>query len=404
MGKQQQTKSSGACMDNSEIIDLVKKNVRFFMGDRWFKVEEIGDGNNNFVYRINDVIGRKGVIVKQALPYLRVAGESYKLTDLRSNREMHALVMFNEILPGSAPRVLYFDDAKKTIIMEDLSAMSIMRYEMMRMKIFADFPKAMGGMLASLAFMTSDLYLDSEQKKQNVAKYLNPELCTLVEKLVFTEPFYDAPDNKVGPEIRETVEGIWNDVLICREAARMKLVYLTKAQSFIHGDLHTGSIFVKEKECKMFDPEFAFYGPSGYDSGVLLANFLLNIASWDGRSDINPGEKSDYRDYILNLAVDTYSEFERRFREMYDDSAKPEFKNVKGLRDAYLCDIAKDTIGFAACEIIRRIIGLARVPDIESVRDAAGKAKAQKTALYMARSLFEHTDDRDVETLLKSFL
>ena len=38
-------------------------------------------------------------------------------------------------------------------------------------------------------------------------------------------------------------------------------------KSLIHGDLHTGSIFINEESTKVFDPEFCFYGPMGYVKG-----------------------------------------------------------------------------------------------------------------------------------------
>ena len=35
---------------------------------------------------------------------------------------------------------------------------------------------------------------------------------------------------------------------------------MTNAQALIHGDLHTGSVFVKGDSTKVIDPEFAFMG------------------------------------------------------------------------------------------------------------------------------------------------
>jgi 5-methylthioribose kinase len=35
---------------------------------------------------------------------------------------------------------------------------------------------------------------------------------------------------------------------------------------------------------KVIDPEFAFYGPIGFDVGALLANLLLSYFSQDGHA------------------------------------------------------------------------------------------------------------------------
>lgn len=49
---------------------------------------------------------------------------------------------------------------------------------------------------------------------------------------------------------------------------------MNNAQALIHGDLHSGSIFINEKGIKVIDPEFAFYGPMGYDIGNVIGNLF----------------------------------------------------------------------------------------------------------------------------------
>ena len=59
--------------------------------------------------------------------------------------------------------------------------------------------------------------------------------------------------------------------------SRLKIKFMSESQSLLHGDLHTGSIMVAENDTKVIDPEFAFYGPIGFDVGALLANLLMNF-------------------------------------------------------------------------------------------------------------------------------
>ncbi len=54
---------------------------------------------------------------------------------------------------------------------------------------------------------------------------------------------------------------------------------MNNAQALLHGDLHTGSIFVNQDSTKVIDPEFAFYGPMAYDIGALIANLTMNYIS-----------------------------------------------------------------------------------------------------------------------------
>lgn len=50
---------------------------------------------------------------------------------------------------------------------------------------------------------------------------------------------------------------------------------MNHAQALVHGDLHSGSIFVNEEGLKVIDPEFAYYGPIGYDIGNVIGNMFL---------------------------------------------------------------------------------------------------------------------------------
>ena len=52
-------------------------------------VREVGDGNLNLVFIVEGAKG--GVVVKQALPYVRLVGESWPLPLKRSFFEYHAL-------------------------------------------------------------------------------------------------------------------------------------------------------------------------------------------------------------------------------------------------------------------------------------------------------------------------
>ena len=53
----------------------------------------------------------------------------------------------------------------------------------------------------------------------------------------------------------------------------------------MHGDLHTGSIMASQPDeygqadIRVIDPEFAFFGPMGFDIGLFIANLFLNAAA-----------------------------------------------------------------------------------------------------------------------------
>ena len=76
-----------------------------------WQVEEIGDGNLNLVFLVR---GAKGTaIVKQALPYIRLVGDSWPLPLSRAFFEYNALTRQAERDPGSVPEIFILMKIKR---------------------------------------------------------------------------------------------------------------------------------------------------------------------------------------------------------------------------------------------------------------------------------------------------
>lgn len=60
--------------------------------------------------------------------------------------------------------------------------------------------------------------------------------------------------------------------------------FCERAQALIHGDLHTGSVMVTPNSTQVIDPEFAFYGPMGFDIGAFVGNLILAFFAQDGHA------------------------------------------------------------------------------------------------------------------------
>ena len=92
---------------------------------RW-DVREVGDGNLNLVFIVKGDKG--GAVVKQALPYVRLVGESWPLPLKRSFFEYHALTRQEARAgAGTVPAIYHFDEAQALIVMEYLSPHVILR-------------------------------------------------------------------------------------------------------------------------------------------------------------------------------------------------------------------------------------------------------------------------------------
>jgi 5-methylthioribose kinase len=51
--------------------------------------------------------------------------------------------------------------------------------------------------------------------------------------------------------------------------------------------------------------------------------------------------------------------------------------------------ILRDTIGFAGCKMVRRIVGLAHVADIDTIADPQVRAHAETIALNIGKALIK---------------
>ena len=71
-------------------------------------IEEVGDGNLNLVFKVRGSDG--GLAVKQALPYVRLVGESWPLPLSRAHFEHLALSHEARFAPGLVPTIRHYDE------------------------------------------------------------------------------------------------------------------------------------------------------------------------------------------------------------------------------------------------------------------------------------------------------
>lgn len=373
-------------LTNESAIKYVRQINGLFDAEEDLRCAEIGDGNLNLVFHVQGQSGRS-VIIKQALPYARIVGEGMPLTVDRSRIEAEAMKAEAECCPQFVPEIYHVDHEMSLIVMEDLSDHVILRSGLIQRNQYPLFAEHISDFLAKTLFYSSDLYLNPSEKKEKVKQFINPELCKISEDLIFSQPFYDAPENNVPPAIRSYVaEHIWNDQALKREAATLKYQFMTQAESLLHGDLHTGSVFVKAGSTKVIDPEFAFYGPMGFDIGAIIANLLLNcIAQQSWSSSVQ--EQEDMIQYLLDTVTKTWNLFNEKFGLLLANESRDCMFSNPDFHIPLLKRIFRDTLGFAGCKMIRRIHGLAHVADIDTIQDEQERVQAQKLALLIGKTL-----------------
>lgn len=363
--------------------------------------QEVGDGNLNLVFKIYAKANPKRTLVlKQALPYVRLVGESWPLPTDRSRIEAQALAEEYRLCPEHTPVVYQFNPEMFVIAMRNLDEHLILRKGLIQGIVYPHAPKHIGKFLAHTLGNTSDLVLDYKTKKEKVAEFINPELCKITEDLVFTEPYRYTERNLFHAELTPQVEALQANEALRVEVAKMKEKFMTQAQALIHGDLHTGSIMVNQTDTYVIDPEFAFYGPMGFDIGAVIGNFLLSYASHEVRTP-DPQARDAYRAYLKGAIVEIWNTFEHEFQSVW---AKVDEVNMpKGYQQDYMLRLLQDSAGFGACKMMRRIIGLAGVEDIRGIEDVTERSIAASLALNIAQKmLMERGSFSSIEQLVET--
>jgi len=174
---------------------------------------------------------------------------------------------------------------------------------------------------------------------------------------------------------------LYKDEKLHTEVLKLKNEFMTNAQALIHGDLHTGSIFVKDDEIKIIDSEFAFYGPIGYDIGNVIANLIFAKI----RNLILNRTPNNFDIWITKTIKNTLDLFKKKFYKYLFKNTEENSIKTKGFYQWYLNGILEYTAGAAGLEIIRRIVGEAKVADIETIKKSKLKSKGERLGIAVAK-------------------
>lgn len=372
-------------MNDEDVKEYVREKLDIFPKDADLTSKEIGDGNLNYVFRVKDEKTGKSVIVKQAGGEARISSD-IKLSTDRTRIEADILKKQGELAPGLVPEVYLYDGVMCACAMEDLHNYTIMRTALINHRKFPHFADQISTFMVNTLLGTTDICLDHKAKKEEVKNYINPELCEISEDLVYTEPFNDlAKRNNVFEPIADFVKKeLYEDTKLHLEAAKCKFEFMNNAQSLIHGDLHTGSIFINDESTKVFDPEFAFYGPMGYDIGNVVANMFF---AWNnGKATIEDAAKNeDFTSWIEESVETMIDMFITKYHAYYDEHVVDHMAKTPGFKEWYLDTILRDTAAVAGFELVRRIVGLANVKDITSISDTDKRIEAEKICIITAK-------------------
>ena len=364
---------------------IESKQCNFFDSGQTLSAYEFGDGNLNLVFRITDE-QNNSVILKQALPYARCVGESWPLTLDRARIEAQVLLNHGAICPTYTANVLHYSEMQALTILEDLGNLQILRTAQNNAEQFPKLAQHVATYLSHTGFYNSDFYLTAQTKKALVSQFTNPELCQITEDLFFSDPYIEHERNNYPKQLQNEVDAIQKNNALKLEIAKLKANFLSNPQTLLHGDMHSGSIFVDCNNTKMIDPEFGFFGPIGFDIGSFIGNLLLNYCAQAGHIDDFVARRND-QTHLLSCIVDTYSLFEQQWLELIRTKTLDESLAPVGYAQYFMKNVLQDAVGYCGAELIRRTIGLAHVSDIDSISDDNARLTVQKQTLALGEQL-----------------
>ncbi len=373
-------------MKAEDVPDYVQEKLSYFSKSASLECKEIGDGNLNYVFRVTEPASGKSIIVKQAGEALRISAEMRVSTD-RGRIEAKILGIQDSYAPGLVPKVYLYDGTMCAMAMEDMTGHTMMRTALLKHEIYPEFADHVTTFMANSLLRTTDIVMGHKEKKELVKSFINPDLCEITEDLVYSEPFidYNHRNNVFPPNAEFVKKELYEDQALHLEAAKMKIEFMNNAQSLIHGDLHTGSVFINKEHTYIFDPEFAFFGPMGYDVGNIIANMFFAWCNGDATIE-DETKKEEFCGWCLTTISDIVDMFIEKYNQVFDEYVTETMAKVPGFKEWYLEGILSDTAGVAGLESIRRTVGMANVIDITRIPDEEKRARAEKIIITLAKN------------------
>ena len=373
-------------LDLATLPDYLRQRraeIRMFESETDLRIEEIGDGNLNTVYRVSDAARpERSVVLKHAPPYIKILGPEYPLSIERLTYESRALDVYNQFARGTVPELYYFDAETAVIAMEDLRDAQVLRADLIAGRVDTGIAEQIGRFMGTVHSHTYVENLDSTAVQHYRQQFANTTMQSVTADYVFTFPYTEHETNFWTPGLEPDVQRLKADTDFLQQAAYLKQIFLTAQQAVTHGDLHTGSVLVQNNTAKVIDAEFAFYGPVGFDLGLYWANYLLSYFSHQDTLDVQSALKT-----AIAKTWHTYT---------------LEFRTVDAtLKEQTLQQIFHEAVGFAGLEMLRRLIGAAHVKDIEGIADIPKKLRVERAALQFGATLVKQYQAlRDVPAVL----
>jgi 5-methylthioribose kinase len=315
----------------SEQIFLTEENLPDYLESEGLtpqdvtpSVEPVGDGNINWVRRVRWEGGSR--VVKQARPAL----ERFPEYRVSTERIVFEARFYRTVARLDAhdvcPRVLHFDPEQRVLVLEDLGDAERLDAALARGADVTDVAARLGAFLGAVHGGT--------RGAGTAARFANDAMRRLHGEHIFHLP-YRPNEFPLSTAVGKRALAIRSDRELVATIDAAHARYLEPRGVLVHGDVQPGNVLLPPAGPKLLDAEIAHLGDPAFDLGQLVGHLLLPAAARGEPGGAEPAVRAAWNAY----------------RKAF---------GAAGL--ARLDEVAR----YAGIELLRRTIGAARVPAVET--------------------------------------
>jgi 5-methylthioribose kinase len=382
-----------------DAIQFANQHSELFGEHSKLTAVSFGDNHMNQVFRVKNQFNTS-LIVKQALPFARGLSDRWPLTLDRSRLEAQALLNFGKATPLRVVEVLHYDPELAAILMEDLDHLTLLSTALAEGRQFQKLGAQMAEFIANSSFANSDFSLSLTAKKSKQIQFLNPEPLQISEDLLLNDPFSNNQRNQIDASLYPLAQHLWLDEQLQSKVAALAASFRSKAQTLVHGDLNSSSIFATVEQLKVIDAEFAGFGPIGLDAGLFVGSLMLHYCLSPALQP-DAAKAKDQQNYLHNQIKLFWQQFQLQFLQLCRQECRDPLFGNELYQQQFVADVLRDLTGYAGCELIRQVIGIFKAPELASIQSAALRLQVSQHVLTLGQQLIlQHQQVSTIDQLL----
>ncbi len=344
-------------LNTDNVCDYLAQHYPQFDQSGDVEVRWVGDPNDapqedesagfvNHIFRVSTATS--AILVKQGQENMRFNAEVH-LPSSRNLQEYQTLQIRKVITPQYIPDLYYIDRENSVFLMQDVSYLGSVRYQLCAGKILPKLATQVGEYVAANSFYTSEFYMVPDEFRKLSAHFRNSEMRYIMENWVIMHRMNE-PETYVGMDARgQYLQALTDSNPDVRARIfEMRHKFMCHAECFIHGDLHLSNMFGNHEELKIIDMEYTFAGPLCYDVGYFANTLIDQFCGANFRDFPSEQARMDFVQYTLTSLCQVYHSFVDNFRAHWQADAKAEYRNESSYCQLIIDSFLADILAYAA--------------------------------------------------------